>query len=90
MLPSLPLAGGSKEGKRFNASRRLIFPASFHTSSDNGERNMQKWSSSSKDYVRTKPLRHGCDQGDLVELSFAKRNMLQQCVSKLLNKPSYC
>ena len=26
-------------------------PASFHTSSDNREMNMQKWNSSKKDYV---------------------------------------
>ena len=90
VLPSLPLAGGWKEGKHFNASRRLISPASFHTSSDNSERNTQKWNSSSKDYVRKKPWRHGCDWGDLVELSFANHNVLQRCVSKLLNKPSYC
>ena len=88
-LPSLPLAGGSKEGKRFNASRRLISPASFLTSSDDSERNTPKWNSNNEDYVRKKPLRHGCDRGDLVELSFAKHNVLQRCVSKLLiNRPT--
>ena len=62
VLPSLPLAGGSKEGKRLLNKRLPSFsPASFHTSSDNSERNTQKWNSSSKDYVRKKPLRHGCD-----------------------------
>ena len=39
--------------------------------------------------VRKKPLRHGCDCGDLVELSFEKQNVLQRPVSKLLNEPSY-
>ena len=59
-LLSLPLPGGPREGKRFNASWWLISPASFHTSSDNRERNTQKWNSNNKDYVRKKPLRHGC------------------------------
>ena len=59
-LLSLPLAGGPREEKRFNASWWLISPASFHTSSDNRERNTQKWNSNNKDYVRKKPLRHGC------------------------------
>ena len=39
--------------------------------------------------VRKKPLRHGCDWGDLVELSFVKQNVLQRRVSKLLNEPPY-
>ena len=39
--------------------------------------------------VRKKPLRHGCDWGDLVELSFVKQNVLQRRVSKLLKEPSY-
>ena len=59
-LLTLPLAGGLGEGERFNASWWLISPASFHTSSDNRERNTQKWNSNNKDYVRKKPLRHGC------------------------------
>ena len=65
-LLSLPLAGGPREGKRFNAS-------SFHTSSDNRERNTQKWNSNNKfkDYVRKKPLRHGCGWQML-------RNMLRE------------
>ena len=37
--------------------------------------------------VRKKPLRHWCDWGDLVELSFMKQNVLQRSVSKLLNEP---
>ena len=57
-LISLPLAGGPREGKRFNASWWLISPASFHTSSDNRERNTQKWNCNNKDYVRKKKLRH--------------------------------
>ena len=65
-------------------------PASIQAQNkDNSERNTQKWNSNKKDYLRKKPLRHGCDWGDLVELSFAKHNVLQRCVSKLLNKPSY-
>ena len=59
-LLSLPLAGGPRDGKRFNASWWLISPASFHTSSVNRERNTQKWNSNNTDYVRKKPLRHGC------------------------------
>ena len=39
--------------------------------------------------VRKKPLRHWCDWGDLVELSFVKQNVLQRRVSKLLNEPPY-
>ena len=64
---SLPLAGGLREGKRFNSSWRLISPFSFHTSSDNRERNTQKWNSNHKDYLRKKRLRRGCDWGDLAE-----------------------
>ena len=45
----LPLAGGPKDGKRFYANWRLISSASFHTSSDNCERNTQKWNSNNKD-----------------------------------------
>ena len=47
-LLSLPLAGGPREGKRFNASWWLMSPASFHTSSDNRERNTQKWNSNNR------------------------------------------
>ena len=39
--------------------------------------------------VRKKPLIHGCDWGDLVEGSFAKQNVLQRRVSKLLNESPY-
>ena len=49
---SLRLAGGLREGRRFDAYQRLIFPTSFHTSSDNREINKQKWNSNNKDYVR--------------------------------------
>ena len=45
----LPLAGGPKDGKRFDADWRLISSASFHTISDNCERNTQKWNSNNKD-----------------------------------------
>ena len=45
----LPLAEGPKDGKRFDADWRLISSASFHTSSDNCERNTQKWNSNNKD-----------------------------------------
>ena len=45
----LPLAGGLKDGKRFYADWRLISSASFHTSSDNCERNTQKWNSNNRD-----------------------------------------
>ena len=49
LLLLLPLAGGPKDGKRFDADWRLISSASFHTSSDNCERNTQKWNSNNKD-----------------------------------------
>ena len=39
--------------------------------------------------VRKKPLRHWCDWGDLLKLSFVKHNVLQRHVRKLLNEPSY-
>ena len=84
-LLSLLLAGGPRKGKRFNASLRLISPTSFHTSSDNRERNTQKWNSNNKHYVRMKSSRHGCDWGDLVEFNSVKF-ILQWRVSKLLNK----
>ena len=43
----LPLTGGPKDWKRFDADWRLISSASasFHTNSDNCERNTQKWNS---------------------------------------------
>ena len=45
----LPLAGGPKDWKHFDADWRLISSASFHTSSDNCERNKEKWNSNNKD-----------------------------------------
>ena len=45
----LPLAGGPKDWKHFDADWRLISSASFHTSSDNCERNTQKRNSNYKD-----------------------------------------
>ena len=45
----LPLAEGPKEGKRFDADWRLISSAGFHTSSNNCERNTQKWNSNNRD-----------------------------------------
>ena len=76
-LLSFPSVRGPREVKRFNASWRLISPANFHTSSDNRERNMQKWNSNNRDYVRKKPLRHGCDWRDQRRSwgSFAKHNV---------------
>ena len=65
----LPLAGGPHDGERFAADWKLISSASFHTSSDNCERNTQKWNSNNRD-CKKKTLKHGCDWGDLVELSF--------------------
>ena len=53
----------------------LFLSPSFHKSSDNRERNTQKWNGKNKDYVRKKPLRHGCDWGDVVELRFVKQNV---------------
>ena len=80
-LLSLLLAGGPRKGKRFNASLRLISPTSFHTSSDNRERNTQKWNSNNKHYVRMKPSRHGCDRGDLVELNSVKHSLQRLLVN---------
>ena len=45
----VPLAEGPKEGKRFDADWRLISSAGFHKSSNNCERNTQKWNSNNKD-----------------------------------------
>ena len=45
----LPLAGGPKDGKRFYGDWRFISSPSFHTSSDNCERNTQKWNGNNKD-----------------------------------------
>ena len=84
----LPLAGGPKDGKRFDADWRLISSASFHTSSDNCERNTQKWNSNNKD----------CKKETIETLmwlrrsyggSFVKQNVLQRRASKLLNEPPY-
>ena len=84
----LPLAGGPKDGKRFDASWRLISSASFHTSSDNCERNMQKWNSNNKDckkeIIETMMWLRRSYGG-----SFVKQNVLQLRVSKLLNEPPY-
>ena len=45
----LPLAGGQKMGSVLMPIEDLISSASFHTSSDNCERNTQKWNSNNKD-----------------------------------------
>ena len=45
----LPLAGGPKDWKYFDADWRLISSASFHTRSDNCERDTQKWNSNNRD-----------------------------------------
>ena len=60
----LPLAGGPKDGKCFDAAWRLISSASFHTSSDNCERNAQKWNSNNKD----------CKKGTIVTLMWLRRS----------------
>ena len=44
-----PLAGGQKMGSVSMPIEDLISSASFHTSSDNCERNTQKWNSNNKD-----------------------------------------
>ena len=63
----LPLVGGPKDGKHFDADWRLISFASFHTNSDNCERNTQKWNSNNKDC--TKETIETCDWKDLVKLA---------------------
>ena len=88
----LPLAGGPKGGKRFDAdwtNWRLISSASFHTSSDNCERNTQKWNSNNKGCKKKTIetliwLRRSC------EIKLRRRNVSQRRVSKLLNEPPYC
>ena len=84
----LPLAGGPKDGKRFDADWRLISSASFHTSSDNCERNTQKWNSNNKDCKKETIetlmwLRRSCG------IKLREKNALQRRVSKLLNEPPY-
>ena len=59
----------------------LVLPPADHISSDNRVKNTQKWNTNSKDYVRKKPLRNGCDWGDLVVLSFVKHNDSQRSVT---------
>ena len=49
VLLLLPLAGGPKDRKHFGTDWRLISSTSFHTGSDNCERNMQKWNSNNRD-----------------------------------------
>ena len=82
----LPLAGGPKDGKRFDADWRLISSASFHTSSGNNERNSQKWNSNNKD----------CKKETIETLMWLRRSCgiklpEAECfaVSKLLNEPPY-
>ena len=67
----LPLAGGPKDWKHFDADWRLISSASFHTSSDNCERNTQKRNSNDKDYKKeTIGTLMWLYWGDLVKLAW--------------------
>ena len=84
----LLLAGDPKDGKRFDVDWRLISFASFHTSSDNRERNTQKWNSNNRDCkietIETLMwLRRSCG------IKLREKNALQRRVSKLLNEPPY-
>ena len=84
----LLLAGEPKDGKRFDVDWRLISSASFHTSSDNRERNTQKWNSNNRDCkietIETLMLlRRSCG------IKLREKNALQRSVSKLLNEPPY-
>ena len=83
---SLPLTRGPREEKRFNASWTMLKAYSSrqlpYTSSDNRERNTQQWNSKKKYHVRKKPLIHGCNWRDLVELSFVEHNAFCNDVTK--------
>ena len=81
----LPLAGGSKDAKRFDADWRLISSLQAQIILKGIRRN----ETATIKTVRKKPLRHWCGWGDLVEGSFVKQNVLQRRVSKLLNEPPY-
>ena len=83
----LPLAGGPKEGKRFDVDWKLISSASFHTSSDSCKRNTQKWNSSNKDCKKETIETLMWLRRSFMEGSFVKQNVLQRRVSKLLNEP---
>ena len=73
----VPLAGGPKDGKRFDADWRLISSASFHTSSlQIIVKGIRRNETATIKTVRKKPLRHWCGWGDLVQLSFVKQNLL--------------
>ena len=65
-----PLAGGQKMGSVSMPIEDLISSASFHTSSDNCERNTQKWNSNNKDYKKeTIEALMWLYWGDLVKLA---------------------
>ena len=87
----LPLAGGPKGGKRFDADWtdwRLISSASFHRSSDNCERNTQKWNSNNKD-CKKKTIETLIWLSRSCGIKLRRRNVSQRHVSKLLNEPPY-
>ena len=72
----LPLAGGPKDGKHFDADWRLISSASFHTSPLQIIVKGIRRNETAINAVRKKPLRHWCGWGDLMQLSFVKQNLL--------------
>ena len=88
----LPLAGEPKDGKRFYADWRLISSASFHTSSNNCERNTRKRNSNNRD-CKNETI-ETCDGVNHVGLSFVKKNVLQRrvvlCHNDIDDKFSYC
>ena len=78
----LPLTGGPKDWKHFDADWRLISSVSFHTRSDNCERDTQKRNSNNRD----------CKKETIDTLwrgASRSRMFLQRRVSKLLNESPY-
>ena len=82
----------TKDGKRLYADWRLISSASFHTSSNNCERNTRKRNSNNRD-CKNETIKT-CDWVNLVGLSFVKKNVLQRRVvlrhNDIDGKFSYC
>ena len=83
----LPLAGGPKAGKRFDADWRLISSASFPTS-QGIVKGIRIYETATIETVRKKLLRHGCDWGDLVEASWSRMFCNDAFVNFKINHPT--
>ena len=70
----MPLAGGPEDGNCFDTDWKLISSASIQAQII--EKGICRNETATIETVRKKPLRYGCDWGDLVELSFVKQNVL--------------